>query len=207
MIQFDGDDRNVTNVTGNHTQGHNDIDVLAIALSTQPFRNGAPTNLESFFPNLTIFSMSNSALTQFSRSDIAPFPNLTTLILFNNQLRSLESDLFADTPLVQYISLSSNHLRNLGPNIFNQLNLVILRLQNNNCINSFVQNTGTEIMDLFIWETSVLCPPTFRQLEKEIINGQTFQDIVGPLTARVAVLESRVAELEGGNNNATLEKL
>lgn len=194
-IQFDGDDRNVTSVTGNHTQGNSNINVLAIALSTQPFPNGAPTNLESFFPNLTVFSMSSTALAQFSRSDIAPFFNLRALILFNNQLRALESDLFVDTPSVEYINLGSNRLRHLGPNVFTHLNLVTLRLNENDCIDNFVNNNTAEI-DSLTWEASVKCPPTFQQLENEILNGPTFQNIIDPLTSRVAFLENQVAELE-----------
>lgn len=191
-FQFVGDDRNVTEVRGNHTAGNNNSNVLAIALSNQLLENGIPTSLERFFPNLTVLSISNAGLAQVSRSDLVPFRNLQALILFSNQLESLDGDLFVNTPLLQYINLGSNHLRNLGANIFNPLrNLRTLRLGHNVCIDGYVDNNAT-VIEAFKWEASFRCPPAITQIERDILNGEKFRKIIETLESRISDLENLI---------------
>ncbi|CRK90099.1 CLUMA_CG003817, isoform A [Clunio marinus] len=201
-IQNITDNRNISDVIGNHTADFNNSNVQAVAIAAQNLSNGIPLNFDMFFPNLTVLSFSNVGLTSVSRSDISPYLSLQLLILFNNQLESLEGDLFSDTPMLQYINLNSNRIRHLGPNIFAPLvNLRTLRMQNNVCINDYVDNNTTGISSLQ-WEASFRCPSSFEQLEQNILNGENFGNIINQLFDQISILEERVSQLE--NRNMTM---
>ena len=204
-IQFEGDARNVTEIRGNHTAGNNDSDVRAIALSNQPL-NDIPTNLEQFFSNLTVLSISTANITQVSRSDLLPFQNLQALILFNNQLESLDSNLFLTTPLLQYINLNTNRLRHLGQNIFNPLTeLRTLRLGHNVCIDEYVDNNATNIQ-AFLWEASFRCPPSVQQVEREILDSENFRSIIDALEARIVQLENLIGTPPDTSTSSALKQ-
>lgn len=192
----DGDEWGVRTVEGNHTADRIDRDVLALAISGQPLPNGIPANINSFFPNLTVLSFSNTQIPRISRYDLERFPNLHVLIMFNNHLEALNSDLFVSTPLIEYVNLSSNRLRNLGTGIFDRLsNLKTLRLLNNVCINQFVDNNETELVSLR-WEANFRCPQSLLQLEEALFSGEYFLNVVGPMQEQLWYLENRVIALE-----------
>lgn len=202
-IEFVGNDRNVTEIRGNHTSGNNDSDVLAIALSNQLLTNGVPTNIDYFFPNLSVLSVSNSGIRQISRDDLSPFKNLQALILFNNLLESLDGDLFIETPLLQYINLGTNQIRNIGSNLFNPLNdLRTLRLGHNVCIDEYIDNNATAIVP-FLWQASFMCPPSIAQIERDILEGENFRNIIGALEARISELELLFSNTTISSTNTT----
>lgn len=194
------DDQNVTSVNGTHTEGRIDSDVQAIALSNQDVRE-LPANFEFFFPNLTVLSGSNLNLTQLSNATLAPHQNLRLLVLPNNHLETLEGNTFSSNPALEYINFSNNQLRNFGPNIFNSLpELKTLRLLNNICFNQYIDNNATELSD-FLWRATFNCPPTFEQLEREILQGQNFGNVIGPILQSIANLEQRIGHLENSTNS------
>lgn len=179
----------LSNVTGNHAENKTNNDVGALAVSNQEMFI-IPQNISNFFPNLTILSLSNLRIYRVSSFDIAQFPELQVLILYNNNLDSLDGNLFVRNSLLEYINLSSNQIRHLGPNIFNPLrNLRVLRLQRNICIDEYSEN-ATNILT-FCWKAAFNCPPSFEQLESEIVNGYYFQEIINNLQQRIEVLEGK----------------
>lgn len=195
------DELNVTSVNGTHAEGRIDSDVQAIALSNQDVRE-LPANFEFFFPNLTVLSGSNLNLTNVSIADLAPHPNLRLLVLPNNHLETLEGNTFSSNPALEYINFSNNQLRNFGPNIFNSLpELKTVRLLNNICFNQYIDNNATEISD-FLWRATFNCPPTFEQLEREILGGQNFGDVIGPILQSISNLEQRIGLLENSTRTA-----
>lgn len=199
-IEFVGDGRNVTSVTGNHAAGNNNTQVQALAIASQELVGGVPTNIDRFFTNLTILSLSNTGLTHVSRADFDQYRDLQILILFNNRLETLDGDVFWSTPNLQYINLSSNQIRHLGENVFKNVSFLrTLRLLGNVCINRYIDNNPTEIA-AFLWQTSFNCPPSVAQIEREILNGQEFQGIISSLSSRISLLENQVVALESQIN-------
>lgn len=197
-ILFQGDPRNVTIVNGNHLADRENADIEAIALSNQNLQNGIPMHLENFFPLLNVLSVANSNVRSVSASELSPHSRLRVLILVNNEIESIEGDLFTSIPLIEYINLSSNRLRHFGPNIFDPLNnLRTLRLTNNVCINQYVDNNATMMMQ-FRWHATFSCPPSFEQLERQILGGQSFENALNPLIIRMWWLEQRILQLENG---------
>lgn len=191
----------LSNVTGNHNQNNTNDDVGALAISNQDMEFGIPQNIADFFPNLFVLSLSNLGIYRVSSHDIAQFPALQVLILYRNQLDSLDGNLFASNPNLVYINLSSNQIRHLGPNIFNNLrNLQVLRMLNNVCINEYADN-ATRVA-AFRWTVSFNCPPSFEQIEGEILRGNNFREVVDPLVAQIAELEQRIETLEGGSKSS-----
>ena len=198
-FQTVGDVRNVTNVTGNHLQGQSNADVGAVAVSSQLLMSGIPRNIQEFFPNVSILSFSYTNILHLNRSDLEPFPQLRVLVLFNNRLEKLESDVFLSSPNLQYINLSRNRLRHLGPAVFNSLiNLSTLRLNDNTCIDQYVDNNIFDVEKLR-WEAQFRCPVSLQQIENEILSGQRFRSIIDPLEARILKLEERIEQLENKN--------
>jgi hypothetical protein len=123
-------------------------------------------------------------------------------VLYNNDLFALDGDLFKNTPFLEYINLSRNQIRHLGPNIFNPVPMLEnLNLSDNLCIDENFDGgaeNATSIYD-FIFRASFGCPSTFEQIEREILNGQSFQDIINPLEARIVELEGRIAAMKNEN--------
>lgn len=194
-------ERNVTSINGTHVDGRSDFDVHAIALSNQDIGE-LPFNFEAFFPSLTVLSGSNLNLSHLSSSDLAPHKYLRLLVLPNNRFETLESDTFSSNPYLEYINLSNNQLRNFGPNIFNAVpELKTLRLLNNVCFNQYIDNNATE-MSAFLWRATFNCPPSFDQLEREILNGQNFEYLISPILKSIMSLEQRVALLENSTFRA-----
>lgn len=191
--------RNLTSVNGTHSDGRNDSHVQAIALSNQNVGE-LPQGFELFFSNITVLSGSNLNLTQLSRVHLASLENLQLLILPNNYIESLDGDTFSSNPSLEYINLSNNQLRNFGPNLFSSLTrLRTLRLLNNVCFNQYVDNNATE-MSSFLWRATFNCPPSFEQLERDILNGQNFENALGPILQSIWNLEIRVTQLETSNS-------
>lgn len=191
--------RNLTSVNGTHLDGRNDSDVQAIALSNQDVGE-LPEGIELFFPNITVLSGSNLNLSQVSRADLAPHENLQLLVLPNNHIESLDGDTFSSNPSLEYINFSNNQLKNFGSNLFSPLtNLRTLRLLNNVCFNQYIDNNATEISS-FLWRATFSCPPSFEQLERDLLNGQNFNDAIGPILQSIWNLETRVAQLENSTS-------
>lgn len=151
---------------------------------------------------MKVLSLSNLGIYRISSPDIAQFPSLQVLILFNNQLDQLDGDLFNENPLIEYINLSSNQIRHLGPNIFNSVrNLRVLRMLHNICIDEYADDSAK--VAAFRWRASFSCPPSFEQIESEILNGNNFQQAVDPLSAQIIELEKRIEVLEQRNGSKT----
>jgi Leucine rich repeat len=198
-VTADGNMNNFTLVTGNHTAGVNNSDVRAVTISNQELGGGLPTGLNNFFPGLFVLSVSGTNISRILRRDLEPFQSLRLLILFNNGLRILDGDVFVNSSSIEYINLNSNNLRHLGPNLFRPLtNLRTLRLQNNLCIDQYVDNNTTQIVSLLV-EASFRCPSTIEQIEQEILGGFNFQLIIGRLDYEISLLQRRVALLENRN--------
>lgn len=191
----------LTNVTGDHSENRTNDDVGALAISNQDMEFGIPQNIVDFFPNLIVLSLSNLGIYRVSSLDIAQFPALQVLILYRNQLDSLDGNLFVNNPLLLYINLSSNQIKHLGPNIFNPLrNLRVLRMTLNICIDEYADDAAK--IAAFRWRASFQCPPSFEQIESEILNGNDFREIVNPLTLQIEELERRIEALEAETKNA-----
>jgi hypothetical protein len=128
---------------------------------------------------------------------LEPFTALRALVLYNNELFALDGDLFTNTPFLEYINLGRNQIRHLGPNIFNPVPMLeSINLSDNLCFDeNFDGNAAnsTSIYD-FVFRASFSCPSTFEQ--REILNGQNFQEIVNPLEARIVELERRIAAMK-----------
>lgn len=189
----------MTNVTGEHDSNRTNADVGALAISTYSLEYGVPRSVEDFFPDLVVLSLSDVGIYSFSSENIAPFPQLKVLVLYNNDLEYLDADTFAHNPAIEYINLSSNRLRHLGSNIFNPLpNLQVLRLKYNWCIDENYDSEETSVFE-FTWRATSSCPPSFDQLESEIVNGRSFQEVVNPLVERIEQLERSLAALKNAN--------
>lgn len=195
-VQFSGDVQEVANITGDHLEGLGDADVHALAISNQLLLRGIPSNVDAFFADLAVLSLSQNGMSSITRRDLSSYTNLQMLIIYNNRIQSIPGDLFLDTPRLQYINLNSNSLRHLGPNIFsNLLNLRTLRLQHNTCIDEYVDNNIAEVVNLE-WRATFGCPSSVQQVEDSILNGESFWNIINELRAEVSALEQRVHVLE-----------
>jgi hypothetical protein len=198
ILEITGDERNLTTVAGNHTNGRNDSDVSGLSVHDQ-LLNGIPQNIHEFFPHITALSFSASSIRFLTRSDLENFPNLEYLNLLKNQIWSIDGDVFVVTPLLRYLNLSSNLLRNLGPNVFDSLmNLRILSLLDNACIDRYVYDNPIEIMNLK-YEASFRCPSSIQQIERVILEGEAFRNVIDPLASQIEQLQQRVFELENRN--------
>lgn len=136
IISWDNTEINKTNVKG-----------LDCILKTV---NYFPTNLESFFPNLTFIRIDLSNLTEIKMEDLKPFSNLTTLEMQFNKIKVIDANLFSNHPMLKDINFDFNSIEKIGRGAFSGLNdLRLLKLSFNECLTGpFFAKNHKDVLNL-----------------------------------------------------------
>lgn len=94
-----------------------------------------PTNIGSFFPQLTEFVVRSSGLYEVSANVFTDMKNLTVLEFFHNKIIEIPSDTFDELENLKRLDLSFNNIENLKKDVFSSLkNLEYLRLSDNKLV-------------------------------------------------------------------------
>jgi hypothetical protein len=93
-----------------------------------------PSNLESFFPRLLAFGISNSKLKFLTKEDLKPFVEVLRLTFVGNQLTHLTKDLFMYNRKLMTLSLIDSNLIMIGPTILELIKTLILVHINIKCV-------------------------------------------------------------------------
>ena len=158
--QFTGtseNDRTVTRVSGNHLAGKGDLDVKALYIWGRQLTH-LPGDIDSFFPNLVVLSLSNTGLSSITSEDLQPFPSLVVFGADESKISSLDGNLFMFTLHLQVISMQNNLITNVGDGLLNDLHeLTGAHFRKNICINQFAMNRGE--LPALINSFRINCPP------------------------------------------------
>lgn len=159
VVTIGNDPTTLEAVRGNHTEGKNNSDVIAIyILSDSTKLQRIPKKIEKFFPSLTALLWSFANLMAVTAEDLKPFPALRTLALHGHKIKTLDADLFQATPKISDISFTMNQITNVGQGIFDNLNeLREIRFQMNTCIDSFA--TTPQAISTIKQQLLTQCPP------------------------------------------------
>lgn len=150
----------------------NNDDVQCILIANQEM-DSMPRNISSFFPNILSIELSQLNLTELSRDDINGFSKLKQMNLNPNNIQELGNDLFEGNPELEMLAFSNNPIRHIAHNVFDNLTKLRLVHMFLTCIGDF---TDTPVgIENFKFQVSVRCPPTYKMIEKKILNGIEFQ--------------------------------
>ncbi|CRL03192.1 CLUMA_CG016786, isoform A [Clunio marinus] len=211
-IDFIGDPKNVSNVSQNHIEGRNNIDVLGIFVENQTL-GFLPRNIDNFFPNLESLVFRHTRIENLFPSDLRVFPNLIQIDLRGNFIRQLDFHFFKNNLRLSAISFNCNPLNHIGHGVFDVLDELTSLWTPGTCNPLLIVNNRTQVVS-GIRDFPRLCPPTFEMIEREILTGKSFEravderiaDRINPLTMQVfqlrqelIQLEHRIAVLEGMN--------
>lgn len=196
-VIFEGDQRNVTEVSQNHLTGKNNSDVKNLMIRNQVL-GLVPRNIGDFFPNLEALDIVNAEITEISRGDFAGLPQLRQLDFFRNNISHLGSNLFEGSPLMEAFSLYYNPVSRVGYDAFKGLDqLTSLHFSVTKCINERADEDRVSVEEL-IFMLAVNCPPTLAMIEADVINGFEFKRTIDlQIADRVNPLTYHVFELEG----------
>lgn len=99
-----------------------------------------PSGVVKYFRDLEGIAVQKSNLKQITKYDLKAFYNLRSISLFGNKLKVIENELFRYNPKLELISLFNNQLQHIFSSAFeNLVNLKVLYLNSNPCINSDAQ--------------------------------------------------------------------
>lgn len=131
----------VTSISGDLPGELKYDEIKAFRVTASPTLRFLPSGINTFFPNLEEFEVSQSGLKNLSQKDLKNFSKLKILILNNNQLENLESDVFKLNDKIEEIDLSGNKLIDVRVVSLKVLkNLKKLDLSNNLCVNETSTN-------------------------------------------------------------------
>lgn len=204
-IDFTDDNRvEALNFTGIHIDDeHSNDDIEGIQIFREYFDGVFPKGLGGFFPSLVTIGIHNSGIREITLEDLSAFPELLMIVLPRNEIEELDGDVFDGNPKMTCINLNFNRIRHLGPRVFSKMpDLMALRLSENFCIDQQVEMNPSGIPGI-IWNATVQCPSSIHQIEKEIMNGDTFRGIISSLTSHIEDLEQRLSLLENVETTTT----
>lgn len=143
LLVSSNDDREITEVEGQHLQGKSNSDVKAF-YSNGNTVNYFPRGLTKFFKNIEKVQIAYGNLKEISKEDLKEFGDkLKVLIFQSNEIKIIDADLFIFNRNLEHISFAVNNIKQIGSGAFNGLQkLVKLELRENSCIFD-----SAEIMD------------------------------------------------------------
>lgn len=129
-------DRNVSEVTGNHTSGKSNDDVEQVYI----FKQSCPflaLNLSSHFKNLKVLYVSTSNVRHLLNGDLDGLTKLKIFDVAHNPIEEFQSDIFNGHESIERVSFYNCHLKIIDPDVLNPLvNLKKAHFDKNACIDS-----------------------------------------------------------------------
>lgn len=151
-----GNEPNLVNVTGQHIESLQNVDVEALSVISENELVRIPRGIDKFFPNLVVFRWMDGNLKVLD--DLKQFPNLVLLVLTKNKLVSLDVDVFQHTLKLQAIYLYDNLIAHVGLDLLTNLNeLTSVYFVRNPCLtfSAYSAETLQELKELL----PIRCPP------------------------------------------------
>lgn len=141
--------RNVTAITGVHSNGKSNSDVEAFYLYNLHNQKFIPTGLSKFFPNLILHGADNCPIEKISGDEIKDFTKLKYIFIANLLMETIPSDYFATNLKLERIYVFGNqNLNKIGDNSLRDLKtLNYADFFGNKCINH-VATTKPQIPSL-----------------------------------------------------------
>lgn len=146
-----------------------------------------PSDLDYFFPKLSILQIWSCGLRAIVQRDISPFTELLEISISKNELEVLPSNLFEKNPKILKIDFSRNRLKHVGFNLLQPLtSLMYADFYQNDCINEGNFN-GLENL--------------VRKLRRKCLLADMLIDDVRSLSERVDTLETELMTCEKIHRN------
>lgn len=196
-VVSDGENKQkVTEVYGDHETGKDNSDVQGLVISGRNIEY-FPTNIDSFFPNITVLDFSHNSIFYVSNQHLIPFASLELLNLYNNKINSLDSNLLYGLDAIKSISFWKNDLKHVGHDFIIPANVEIF-FNSNPCIDR--QALTPDQITALKFSLLVNCPPSISQIEDTLesrsnllktVNGQ-----VQSLGNRTDFIEQNQYELD-----------
>lgn len=123
-------------IRGTHQTGSQNHDVQAFMGFFTNQINNIPSQIDFFFPFLTVIDIFHSNITSMSANDLKPFIDLRFLIIRENQIASLDGDLLKYSRGLERVAFPDNLITSVGANFLSGMNkLKHVYFNRNICIN------------------------------------------------------------------------
>ena len=144
-------DRNITEVRGNHDQNSSDHSVKRLMIKNQtcPY---LPLNIGSFFTNLESLYVMNSKVQHLLKGDLNGLNNLKVFDVSHNPIEKLEADFFTELLSIHTVSFYNCRLKFIDPTALDSLvNLEHATFTKNICIDfqdddDYIEDLKAEII-------------------------------------------------------------
>lgn len=145
------DNREVTEIRGQHLEGKSNDDVATIDSSRLKVKF-FPRGLTKFFKNLQTLYITIAELQEITKDDLKEFGgNLKNLWIYKNEIRVIEADLFEFNPNLEDINLANNKITYIAPGAFGGLEkLHTLELDANPCTkgDTYEKDDRSKVLEL-----------------------------------------------------------
>lgn len=108
----------ITEVDGRHIEDYDNIDVTSLLINRPISFRTIPLNIGNYFPKLTKLVITESNLSNLTRSGLSQFKELAILHIEKSDIQLLEAGLFADNEKIVQIKILDSKIAHVHENTF-----------------------------------------------------------------------------------------
>lgn len=170
----DGNDREITSVTGNHKEGRSNYNTDTLRIWKYCTLEMVPNNIVNFYPNLIALWLNGCGIPQISAEDFKNLSHLIELDLASNKIRYVHENSFSSLKELQFLYMRDNKIIFVGPNVLQPLHAIkYVGFNDNSCISSSTFNFVEEQVRNFIIDLAIQCPLTVKIAESMLQKKET----------------------------------
>lgn len=154
---------------GEHKPGKTNDDIVGIWISNTIVEY-FPRNLQKFFPNMQIVTITRCGLKEISRDDLAGLKKVVVIDLRGNKLMALPDDLFVGMPKLSKINFNENQIEFASSKLLEPIiknGIENFKLQNNKSIDALYEKSNRRAtLEKFMKTIDAKCQPPSQQGEQ-----------------------------------------